>query len=84
MSGRQVRREAGWERVAYDVMRPKALWKRDEMVGAGAEAEGGRESEAEGIPLTEGGEMKEMERGVASNVEKMLRWELSVPRVEPL
>ena len=52
MSGRRVGREAGRERVAYDVMRPKALRKRDEMAGAGAEAEGGRESEAEGVPLT--------------------------------
>ena len=48
MSGRRVGREAGWEWVAYDIMRPKALRKRDEMVGA----EGGRESEAEGVPLT--------------------------------
>ena len=53
ISGRRVRREAGQERVAYDVMRPKALQKRDEVVGAGAEAEGRRESEAEGVPLTE-------------------------------
>ena len=45
MSGRRVRREAGRERVAYDVMRPKALRKRDEV--AGAEAEGRRETEAE-------------------------------------
>ena len=52
MSGRQVGREAGRERVAYDVMRPKALQKRDEMAGAEAEAEDGRESEAEGVPLT--------------------------------
>ena len=52
MSGRRVGREAGWERVAYDIMRPKALRKRDEMAGAGAEAEGGQESEAEGVPLT--------------------------------
>jgi len=48
ISGRRVRREAGRERVAYDVMRPKALRKRDKVagVGAGAEAEGRRESEA--------------------------------------
>ena len=52
ISGRWVRREAGRERVAYDVMRPKALQKRDEVAGAGAEAEGRRESEAEGVPLT--------------------------------
>ena len=52
MSGRQVGREAGRERVAYDVMRPKALRKRDEMAEAGVEAEGRRESEAEGVPLT--------------------------------
>ena len=32
------------------VMRPKVLRKRDEV--AGAEAEDGRESEAEGVPLT--------------------------------
>ena len=38
----------GQERVAYDVMRPKALQKRDEAAGA----EGRRESEAEGVPLT--------------------------------
>ena len=44
--GRRVGREAGWEQVAYDVMRPKALRKRDEVAGAGAEAEGRRESEA--------------------------------------
>ena len=44
ISGRRVGREAGRERVAYDVMRPKALWKRDEV--AGAEAEDRRESEA--------------------------------------
>jgi len=37
MSGRQIRREAGQEQVAYDVMRPKALRKRDEVVGAEAE-----------------------------------------------
>ena len=53
MSGRRVGREAGREQVAYDVMRPKALRKRDEMAGAEVEAEGGRESEAEGVPLTE-------------------------------
>jgi len=46
ISGRQVGREVGQERVAYDVMQPKALRKRDEMAGAGAEAE------AEGVPLT--------------------------------
>jgi len=45
MSGRRVGREAGQERVAYDVMRPKALRKRDEV--AGAEEEDRRESEAE-------------------------------------
>jgi len=50
ISGRRVGREAGRERVAYDVMRPKALRKRDEMAGAGVE--GGRESEVEGVPLT--------------------------------
>jgi len=56
MSRRRVGREAGREQVAYDVMRLKALRKRDEMAGAGveAEAEGGRESEAEGVPLTIG------------------------------
>jgi len=48
MSGRRVGREAGRERVAYNVMRPRALWKRDEVV----EAEDRRESEAEGVPLT--------------------------------
>jgi len=42
MSGRRVGREAGRERVAYDVMRPKALQKRDEMAGVGVE----------GVPLT--------------------------------
>ena len=52
MSGRWVGREADWEWVVYDVMRSKALQKRDEMAGAGAEAEGGQESEAEGVPLT--------------------------------
>jgi len=36
----------GWERVAYDVMQPKVLRKRDEVVGAGVEVEGRRESEA--------------------------------------
>jgi len=46
ISGRQVGREAGRERVAYDVMRPKALRKRDEVAGAGAGAEGRWESEA--------------------------------------
>ena len=45
MSGRRVGREAGQERVAYNVMRPKALRKRDEV--AGVEAEDRRESEAE-------------------------------------
>jgi len=45
ISGRRFGREAGWERVAYDVMRPKVLRKRDEV--AGAEAEDRRESEAE-------------------------------------
>ena len=45
ISGRRVGREAGWERVAYDVMRLKVLRKRDEVVGVGAEAEGRRESE---------------------------------------
>ena len=44
ISGWQVGRKAGQERVAYDVMQPKALRKRDEV--AGAEAEGRRESEA--------------------------------------
>ena len=44
ISGRRFGREAGWERVAYDVMRPKVLRKRDEV--AGAEAEDRRESEA--------------------------------------
>ena len=39
------KRKAGRERVAYDVMRLKALRKRDE--GAGAEAEDRRELEAE-------------------------------------
>jgi len=47
-SGRRVRREVGREWVAYDVMRLKVLWKRDEVAGA----EDGRESEAEGVPLT--------------------------------
>ena len=46
ISGRRVGREAGRERVAYDVMRPKALGKRDEVAGAGAGVE------AEGVPLT--------------------------------
>jgi len=45
ISGRWVGREAGREWVAYDVMRPKALRKRDEV--AGAEAEDRRESEVE-------------------------------------
>ena len=45
ISGRRVGREVGRERVAYDVMRPKALRKRDEV--AGAEAEDRRELEAE-------------------------------------
>ena len=48
--------EAGREQVAYNVMRLKALRKRDEV--AGAEAEDGRESEAEGVPLTEKGSWK--------------------------
>jgi len=43
ISGRRVGREAGRERVAYNVMRPKTLWKRDEVAG---EAEDGWESEA--------------------------------------
>jgi len=42
MSRRRVGREAGQERVAYDVMRLKALRKRDEVAGV----------EAEGVPLT--------------------------------
>ena len=46
ISGRRVGREVGRERVVYDVMRPKALQKRDEVEGAGVEAEGRRESEA--------------------------------------
>jgi len=41
ISGRRVRREVGREQVAYDVIRPKALRKRDEVAGA----EGRRESE---------------------------------------
>ena len=53
-SGRRVRREVGREWVAYDVMRLKALRKRDEVAGAEAEdrwelepeAEDRRESEA--------------------------------------
>ena len=36
--------EAGQERVVYDVIRPKALRKRDEAAGA--------EGEAEAVPLT--------------------------------
>jgi len=48
ISGRRVGREVGRERVVYDVMQPKVLRKRDEV----AEAEDGRESEAEGVPLT--------------------------------
>jgi len=44
ISGRRVGREAGREQVAYDVMQPKVLRKRDEV--AGAEAEDGQESEA--------------------------------------
>ena len=46
ISGRWVGGEAGRERVAYDVTRPKALRKRDEVVGAEAEVEDGQESEA--------------------------------------
>jgi len=54
ISGRRVGGEAGRERVAYDVMRLKALRKRDEVAGAEAEdrwelepeAEDRRESEA--------------------------------------
>ena len=46
ISGRQAGREAGRERVVYDVMRLKALRKRDKVAGAGAEVEGRRESEA--------------------------------------
>ena len=45
ISGRWVGREAGREQVAYDVIQPKALRKRDEVAGAGAEDR--RESEAE-------------------------------------
>ena len=52
ISRRRVGREAGQEWVAYDVMRPKALRKRDEVAGVEAEAEDRRESEAEGVPLT--------------------------------
>ena len=39
--------EAGRERVVYDVIRPKALRKRDEAAGA--------EGEAEAVPLTGSG-----------------------------
>jgi len=46
ISGRRVGRKAGRERVAYNVMRLKALRKIDEVAGAGVEAEGRRESEA--------------------------------------
>jgi len=46
ISGRWVGREVGRKRVAYDVMRPKALRKRDKVAGVEAEAEGRRESEA--------------------------------------
>jgi len=48
ISGRRVGREVGREWVAYDVMQPKALRKRDKVAGAGAEAG----AEAEGVPLT--------------------------------
>jgi len=48
ISGRWVGREVGQERVVYDVMRLKALRKRDEVAEAGA----GAEAEAEGVPLT--------------------------------
>jgi len=44
ISGKRVGREAGREWVAYDVIRPKALQKRDEVVGAGVE--GRQEPEA--------------------------------------
>jgi len=37
----------GWEWVAYDVMRPKALQKRDEVMGAEAEDRWESEAEAE-------------------------------------
>ena len=47
MSGRRVGREAGRERVAYNVMRPKALQKRDEVAGAEAEDRWELEAEAE-------------------------------------
>ena len=46
ISGRPVGREAGRERVVYNVMRPKALRKRDEVAGVGVEVEARRESEA--------------------------------------
>ena len=46
ISGRRVGRGAGRKWVAYDVMRPKALRKRDKVAGAGVEAEGRRELEA--------------------------------------
>jgi len=46
ISGRWIGREADREQVAYDVMRPKVLQKRDELAGVGAEAEGRRQSEA--------------------------------------
>ena len=36
ISGRWVGREAGRERVAYNVMRPKVLRKRDEVAGVGS------------------------------------------------
>ena len=44
--------EAGRERVVYDVIRPKALRKRDEAAGAGAGAGTEAEGEAGGVPLT--------------------------------
>jgi len=47
ISGRRVGREVGWEWVAYDVMRPKALQKRDEVMGAEAEDRWESEAEAE-------------------------------------
>ena len=47
ISGRWVGREAGRDRVAYDVTRPKALRKRDEVAGAEAEDRWELEAEAE-------------------------------------
>ena len=76
ISRRRVGREAGRERVAYDVMRLKALRKRDKVAGAGSsevEAEDRRESEAKGVPLTVTTVCGFSELGVPVSLETLFR-----------